>query len=233
MLPCCRSLSPAGDQATVLQHLLPALARVFALPAQQLGANIAGKQQEQRQQSEDVHLRLLAIQLESLHVLLLLLPLPHGSVLPEQRGRGGAPAWPAQLRQGLSLLLRGRISAVQRHSALQLAAAIADLAGPGWLLGREAGASSGSSSGSGSGSGGARSVPPGGSAEAFFQLLVEVTKVETSVLLHDALAPDVPVPLAAAAAPGRRRVARAGTAARRPRQRHGLRVRRRQRRGGR
>ena len=168
--------SRAGDADIVLRKLLPALARVFAMAAQQLGASGDGQQELQRQ--------LLALQLEALHVLLLLLPLPPTAQAPELV-MGGDVAWPAQLRQGLALLLRGRISAVQRHSALRLAAAVVDLLGPTWLLGGVGGSTSGSAASK--------------ETQAFFQLLVEITKVETSVLLHDALAPDVPVPLASAA----------------------------------
>ncbi|PRW45088.1 Neurochondrin family isoform 2 [Chlorella sorokiniana] len=188
-----------ADAHTVLGQLLPALARAFGLPAQQLrsGSSRQGKaagQQADRQLQE----RLLAVQLEALHVLLLLLPLPHAADLPPEQlaGTGGSAAWLAQLRQGLALLLRGRVSAVQRHSALQLAAAVVDLVGPDWLLG--AGGSGGSASGS-SGSSSANQKAAAAEDQAFFQLLVEITKVETSVLLHDALAPDVPVPLASAA----------------------------------
>lgn len=182
------SLGPhAEDPSTVLHQLLPALARVFALPAQQLKPS--GSQGRQGQGDEDLQRRLLAVQLEALHVLLLLLPLPHAA----QAGAGGAgrgARWSAQLRQGLGLLLRGRISAVQRHSALQLAAAVVDLTGPGWLLGD-----------SDDGAAAVAAATAARDGEAFFQLLVEVVKVETSVLLHDALAPGVPVPAAAPAAP--------------------------------
>lgn len=174
----------------MLRQLLPALARVFALPAQQLQPKSSSAVQGQG--AEDLQRQLLVVQLEALHVLLLLLPLPQAAMADAgPAGRGAR--WPAQLRQGLGLLLRGRISAVQRHSALQLAAAVVDLAGPGWLLG-DSGEGPGANDSTGAAAGAAE-------GEAFFQLLVEVTKVETSVLLHDALAPSVPVPLAAAAAP--------------------------------
>jgi hypothetical protein len=184
-LACLSSLAclvlPAGNQED-LALLLPALARVFALPADHLAAGGGGGQREdaaaQQQQRQ-----LLAVQLEALHVLLLLLPLPPGHALPQPLLAPGA-AWPGALRRGLALLLRGRVAAVQRHSALQLAAAALDLLGPEWLLGGERDANGGGGAGQ----------------PSFFQLLVEVAKVETSVLLHDALAPGVPVPLAAAPA---------------------------------
>lgn len=165
----------------LLQQLLAALARVFALPAAQLAG---GRGQAQGQSDEGLQRRLLAVQLEALHVLLLLLPLPPGAEQATAEQLAAGAAWPAHLRAGLGLLLRGRISAVQRHSALQLAAAALDLAGPAWLLG--------------GGASGSRAAAGAQEAAAFYQLLVEVTKIETSVLLHDALAPDVPVPLASA-----------------------------------
>lgn len=185
----------AGDPATLLDQLLPALARLFALPAQQLAASLGGTSGAS---NEELLRQLLAIQLEALHVLALLLPLPQPAeeLAAEQLAAGGPAAWPAQLRQGLALLLRGRISAVQRHAALQLAAAVVDLAGPSWVLDGPGPAPGGGKRAvsAAAGGGGKRE------AEAFYQLLVEVTKVETSVLLHDALAPGVQVPLASAAA---------------------------------
>jgi hypothetical protein len=44
--------------------------------------------------------------------------------------------WPASVRRGLNWLLRSHVSAVQKHSALQLAAALVELSGPAWLLAR-------------------------------------------------------------------------------------------------
>jgi hypothetical protein len=182
----------------VLQQLLPALARVFALPAQQ---SQPAASSGSASQGEHLQQRLLAVQLEALHVLLLVLPLPCTARLPDQLVASGAE-WPSHLRQGLALLLRSRISAVQRHSALQLAAAVVELLGPEWLLGGPAGSSGkpGTSSGSGSGDSQPATAAAGAAAdvEVLFQLLIEYTKVETSVLLHDALAPDVQVPLASA-----------------------------------
>ncbi|KAL4448249.1 hypothetical protein ABPG75_005468 [Micractinium tetrahymenae] len=192
----------AEDPSTVLHQLLPALAGVFALPAQQLNSSSKQQQQQgQEREAEELQRRLLAVQLEALHVLLLLLPLPQAALAAgSPLGRGAR--WPAQLRQGLGLLLRGRISAVQRHSALQLAAAVVDLAGAGWLLGGGGHDDRTASGGAGAAAAAAADAAvAGGDGEAFFQLVVEVAKVETSVLLHDALAPDVPVPLASAAAP--------------------------------
>ena len=64
--------------------------------------------------------------------------------------------WPASVRRGLNWLLRSRVSAVQKHSSLQLAAALVELAGPGWLLAR------------------GEQVP-----EAFLQVLAETLHVST------------------------------------------------------
>ena len=43
-------------------------------------------------------------------------------------------AWPLQLANGLAILLSSRTADQQRHAALQLAAALLDLAGPSALL---------------------------------------------------------------------------------------------------
>ena len=53
--------------------------------------------------------------------------------LQSQAGRPGA-AWPLQLAGGLAILLSSRTADQQRHAALQLAAALLDLAGPSALL---------------------------------------------------------------------------------------------------
>ena len=169
-------------------QLLPVLARVFALPAALPSAR-CGQQQHpqlpppQQQQTEGRERQLAALQLETLHVLLLLLPLPlpqgqHLQSALQAAARRGQ--WPHQIRAGLEVLLRGRVGAVQRHSALQLAAAMVNLVGAQWALG-------GPFPAAGSGGGGA-------GPEAFFQLLVEVTRIETGVLLLDALASTAPVP---------------------------------------
>jgi hypothetical protein len=66
------------------------------------------------------------------------------------------------VRRGLNLLLRSRVSGVQKHSALQLAAAMVGLAGPSWLL---------------------DSV--GNQGQAFLQVLAETLHVsEHTFLLH-------------------------------------------------
>ena len=53
--------------------------------------------------------------------------------LLSQAGRPGAD-WPLQLAGGLAILLSSRTADQQRHAALQLAAALLDLAGPSALL---------------------------------------------------------------------------------------------------
>ena len=128
--PCVAPLTPPC-RLQALGQLLPALTRAFALPADQLAADGGSSLAEQLQ----LRRALLAVQLEALHVLLLLLPLPYPGCLPGELLDPGA-RWGAAARRGLALLLRGRISAVQRHSALQLAAAVLDLLGPEWAAGR-------------------------------------------------------------------------------------------------
>lgn len=168
----------APDRAAALaasgpdvQLLVGGLARLLPLPALQ------------QHEAPEERARGAQLQLEALHALLQLLPLPRHApaglhdALGRAARRGG---WAGDMRAGLALLLRGRAGPVQRHSALQLAAAVVGVAGPAWLLGPA-------------------SAPGGGEvgdAGAFFQLLVEITKIETSVLLHDALSPAAQVPLA-------------------------------------
>ncbi|KAK9844202.1 hypothetical protein WJX81_007879 [Elliptochloris bilobata] len=114
-----------------------------------------------------------AVQLEALHALLLLLPapLPQGAELNArlaESARKDPGGWPAAARTGLALLLRARVAAEQRQSALQAAAALANIAGPAWLLGPAEGRAAG----------------------ALFQPLVEHVKVETMLALRDALNPN-------------------------------------------
>mmetsp|Transcript_36419 Transcript_36419/g.81053 ORF Transcript_36419/g.81053 Transcript_36419/m.81053 type:complete len:1243 (+) Transcript_36419:134-3862(+) len=108
------------------------------------------------------------LQLEALHTLLLLLPIPQELELHQRVSTAMfRHEWPTSIRRGLNWILRSRVGAVQKHSALQLSAALVDLAGPGWLLARG-------------------ETPP----EAFLQVLAETLHVETGLLLHDALYPD-------------------------------------------
>ncbi|KAF8071112.1 hypothetical protein HT031_001194 [Scenedesmus sp. PABB004] len=86
--------------------------------------------------------------------------------------------WPAALRRGLGQVLRSRVGAVQRHSALRLAAAALELLGPAWLLPPAAGPRQ----------------PAEEGPEQFLLVLVEVLGVETPLLLSDAMNPDATVP---------------------------------------
>lgn len=152
------------DNTTAVLELLPHLARLFALPSLPAVQRSAA---HTRQSATQLHL-------EALHALLLLLPvpLPGGEVVQESLvQRAHTMPWLRDLRSGIDIVLRSKAGAVQRHSALQLAAAATGIAGSAWLCAEN---------------------------ERFYQMLVEVSKVETSVLLHDALAPAVSVPLESA-----------------------------------
>lgn len=155
-----------------VQSLIPALGRVIALPA-------LLKDEQKRREAAVVHL-------EALHSALLLLPLPipEAIVVQENLSRGSLQAvWPRYMRLGIATVLRGRGSVVQRHGALQLSSAMVGIAGPQWLtypLGRIQGVDNPEEGGK------------------FFQLIVEILKVEINVLLHDALAPRAKVPLSSA-----------------------------------
>lgn len=55
-------------------------------------------------------------------------------------GGGGSAdlsAWPDAVHAGTNQMLRSRLPGPQRHSVLQLAAAMVELAGAGWLLPRK------------------------------------------------------------------------------------------------
>jgi hypothetical protein len=145
-----------------------------------------------------------SLQLDTLHLLLLLLPPPAGSSMAaalqqcssSSNGRGG---WAQGLQAGLLQLLVGRVGAVQRLSALQLAAALVEVLGPHWLMCTPASSSSSSShpahtaiqaqtpAGAGASGGGT-------GAAALLRPLVEVLCVEMPLLLSDAMSPDAVVP---------------------------------------
>ncbi|CAL8468607.1 g8147 [Coccomyxa elongata] len=127
-----------------------------------------------------------ALQLEALHVLLLILSLPGPQVeecllASSKAAVSSGMGWPLRARSGIATLLRGRLAPAQRQTALQVAASILGLIGPEWLL--------------------APSHDGEDLPEAFFQLLVEVVKVEALVTLRDALSPDAHVPLSHAPRP--------------------------------
>ena len=69
------------------------------------------------------------LQLESLRLLLALLPPPGMGEEGLRAALIGEPGHAARVRSGLGLLLRGRVSAGVRHAALQLAAAVCELSG--------------------------------------------------------------------------------------------------------
>ncbi|KAK9830359.1 hypothetical protein WJX72_011255 [[Myrmecia] bisecta] len=124
----------------------------------------------------------LALQLEALHVLLLIFSLastqaPEVQELLSESGWEAPGGWPAAVRRGLKLLLSSRIGVVQRQAALGLAAAASQLLPPDWLL-EPAGAQVNGS-------------------DEFFRLLVEVLKIEVNISLQDALWPTARVPSAA------------------------------------
>lgn len=130
------------------------------------------------------------LQLESLHVLLVLLrecqaPGAESALdglqlqglgtqaQPGSRGLAGAEAWAVALRRGLGWLLRSRAPVALRHMALQVAAVTVQLVGEGWLLG--AGAEwqgQGRAQGNGKGKEAAGERPG-----EFLVLLLEVLKV--------------------------------------------------------
>ncbi|KAK3266480.1 hypothetical protein CYMTET_24899 [Cymbomonas tetramitiformis] len=98
------------------------------------------------------------MQLEALRAMLLVLSAPAASsgLLGIEQGAG---EWPAQVRQGLQVVLRSKVPHVQRHAALRLASALVELRGAAWL--------------------------DAGDDGGFVQLLTEVIRVETLVLLHE------------------------------------------------
>lgn len=158
---------------------------------------------------------LAVLQLEALHALRLLLmaaapedsPVLHAALARSaQQAQQAAGGWPQQVAAGLSLVLRGRVSPVERHAALQVAAAMVELCdGPAWLLmgaGSTGGVAAAGAAQRSSSAGGSSSSKGGpNSAGSFFQLLVEMVKIETSVLLLDSLAPSAAVPLPGTWAP--------------------------------
>ena len=95
-----------------------------------------------------------------------------------RKNRPGATGggWLADLRGGLSSVLRSKATREMRHAALDLCSAGADLAGPRWLCGDDLGALGQTAK--------TTDVP-------FFRLALELTRVECAVLLHDVSRDDV------------------------------------------
>ncbi|EIE22426.1 hypothetical protein COCSUDRAFT_42735 [Coccomyxa subellipsoidea C-169] len=181
-----------AENAAVVAAAVPAIASFMVLHAQAAPAAAAGdkgKQPEQAQPTAPAAPDMLdpaALQLQALYVLLLILSSPLPQVEERLQDSAGVAAgtgscWPAQARSGIATLLRGRLAPAQRQTTLQVAASILGLVGAEWLLAP---------------SHDGRDVP-----EDFFQLLVEVVKVEALITLRDALAPKERIPLARAFIP--------------------------------
>ncbi|GMH39716.1 hypothetical protein BSKO_07614 [Bryopsis sp. KO-2023] len=111
------------------------------------------------------------LQLEALHALLLIFPLP----LPQAENVrddliGSQSEWWGRVRLGLTSILQSKTTLVQRHSALQLAAAMTELMGSDWLV-----------------------KPYGEKIDSndlmFFRLVVEIVSIEVPVLLRDVVEP--------------------------------------------
>ena len=102
-------------------------------------------------------------------------------------GSGFGGAWTRDARAGVASVLRAKAPREMRHAALDLAAAVADLVGPRWLCGDVAGDEEASS--------GEKKSP----SVSFFRLTLELTRVETAVLLHDLTRDDAAVRAAARA----------------------------------
>jgi hypothetical protein len=133
-------------------------------------------------------------QIEALRCLSLVL-----SALPARRPQGRLTAelakmqskkqkpfrssdWLDDVRGGVASVLGAKAPRELRHVALDLCAACVDLAGPKWLCSDALGA------GADPLFSGAKAFPPGGTKKpnaSFFRLALEMTRVETAVLLHD------------------------------------------------
>lgn len=173
-------------------------------------------------------------QLEALHSLLLLLPAFESPTIapylqrPHQQPavssmNGGAPMqqhspWPRAVKAGLGRLLTSRVGEVQKRSALQLAAAMVQLLGHGWLLP--------AAGWIGSCPAASRVCFPAaagrleqqqqqlgpGAEERFVKVLTEVLCVETPLLLSDVMDSEARVPDRREASKARDKVAEAAAA---------------------
>jgi hypothetical protein len=95
-------------------------------------------------------------------------------------GRGG---WLADLRGGLSAVLRSKATREMRHAALDLCSAACDLVGSEWLCRDDLGVFQAESERKGKGKTSNKGNKP--ASVPFFRLCLELTRVETAVLLHD------------------------------------------------
>lgn len=86
------------------------------------------------------------------------------------------PNWLHDLRGGVSSVLRAKAPRELRHVALDLCAAACDLVGPSWLCFDLL---------SGAAEGLTETKTKGKNSVSFFRLVLELTRVETAVLLHD------------------------------------------------
>ncbi|GLI65500.1 hypothetical protein VaNZ11_009048 [Volvox africanus] len=146
------------------------------------------------------------LQLEALHLLLLMLRAcqePAAAAAARELVRlDEQVAWSAAVRRGLGWLLRSRAPGTLKHLALQMAAVVAETVGDGWLLGSRAAAAAAALD-----SEAPPRVPPPLLQQqqqqppmaqeepgSFLLLLVETLKIETGLLLQDALHPDRHVP---------------------------------------
>jgi hypothetical protein len=98
-------------------------------------------------------------------------------------GTGAPGGWLADLRGGLSAVLRSKATREMRHAALDLCSAACDLAGSEWLCRDDLGVFQAESERKGKGKTSNKGNKP--ASVPFFRLCLELTRVETAVLLHD------------------------------------------------
>ena len=98
-------------------------------------------------------------------------------------GTGAPGGWLADLRGGLSAVLRSKATREMRHAALDLCSAACDLVGSEWLCRDDLGVFQAESERKGKG----KTSNKGNNKPdvPFFRLCLELTRVETAVLLHD------------------------------------------------
>ena len=148
------------------------------------------------------------LQLDALHALLLLLPLPEDSEVAhilqqqlqqhQQQGKE-QQNWGDALRSGCALLLSSRIGGVQKRAGLQLSAAVVALLGSTWLIGPSASPSKPTTAAAGNAATTTSSSTSGGSGSnvavtALLRVIMEVLSVEMALLLSDAMNPEAVVP---------------------------------------
>jgi len=98
-------------------------------------------------------------------------------------GTGAPGGWLADLRGGLSAVLRSKATREMRHAALDLCSAACDLVGSEWLCRDDLGVFQAESERKGKGKTSNKGNKP--ASVPFFRLCLELTRVETAVLLHD------------------------------------------------